>query len=124
MDKEQASLLGGAPDLLARVAALRAASDEASPVWAMDFSSRDGQDAVFIRPKPNIPPQQVEVELAVVEGDAAGERVAQDVAAAFDYGAGAVIEPGHITRVDNEALAALKLPWDKVGMVLRPACWQ
>ncbi|KOV87613.1 hypothetical protein [Nocardia sp. NRRL S-836] len=118
LGKEEALLLGGAPDLLARVCALGAVSDEASPVWAMDFSSRDGQDSVYIRPKPNIPPQQVQVALAVAEGDAAGERVAQDVAAAFDYGAGAVIEPGHITRVDNEALAALNLPWDKVGMVL------
>lgn len=118
LGKEEAVLLGGAPDLLARVSALRATSDEASPVWAMDFSSRDGQDSVFIRPKPNVPPQQVEVELTVAEGDAAGERVARDVAAAFDYGAGAVIEPGYITRVDNEALATLKLPWDKVGMVL------
>lgn len=118
LNQEKAALLGGAPDLLARVSTLRGRADELSPVWALDFTSRNGQDTVVIRPKPNIPPQRIQVEFTVAEDDPAGAELTRAVTAALHYGAGAVIEPGFITHVDNEAIAALNLPWDQVGMVL------
>lgn len=117
LGKEQAVLLGGAPDLVSRVSALRARTDELSPVWALDFESRNGCDTITIRPKPNIPPQRLDVHLTV-EDNAAGAHVTEAVTAALHYGVGAVIEPGHITHVDNEALDALNLPWDQIGMTL------
>jgi hypothetical protein len=118
LGQEQAGLVGGVPDLLKRLDVLRSRSDELSPVWGLDFASRGGQNSVFVRLKPGSPPQRIEVHLDVVDDDPAGSAVTEAVAAALQYGSGAVIEPGYINRVDNEAITALNLPWEQVAMVL------
>lgn len=118
LGQEQAGLLGGAPDLMARLEVLRSRVDELSPVWGMDFASRDGVDGVTVRLKPDSPPQHVVVHIDIPDGDPRGSEVAEAVAAALHYGSGTVVDPGYISHVDNDALAALHLPWEQVAMVL------
>ncbi|MEV7099792.1 hypothetical protein AB0M80_43970 [Amycolatopsis sp. NPDC051045] len=118
LGQEQAGLLGGVPDLLKRLEVLRSRSDELSPVWGLDFASRGGQNSVFVHLKPGSLPQHVEVHLDVENDDPVGPAVTEAIAAALHYGSGTVIEPGYINRVDNEAIAALNLPWGQVAMVL------
>ncbi|GAA2679729.1 MULTISPECIES: hypothetical protein [Actinosynnema] len=116
--QEQAGLVGGVPDLPKRLDVLRSRSDEFSPVWGLDFASRGGQNSVFVHLKQASPPQRIEIHLGVVDDDPAGPAVTEAVAAALHYGSGTVIEPGYINRVDNEAITALNLPWEQMGMVL------
>lgn len=118
LGQEQAGLVNGVPDLLKRLEVLRSRSDELSPVWGLDFASCGGQNSVFVRLKPGSPPQRIEVHLDVVDDDPAGSAMTEAVATALHYGSGAVIEPGYINRVDNEAITALNLPWEQVAMVL------
>jgi hypothetical protein len=116
--QEQAGLLGGVPDLTARLEVLRNRVDELSPVWGMDFGSRDGIEGVTVRLKPGSPPQRLVVHIDIPEDDPRGAEVAEAVAAAVHYGSGTVVNPGYISRADNDALAALHLPWDQVAIVL------
>ncbi|WNV84713.1 hypothetical protein [Umezawaea sp. Da 62-37] len=118
LGQEQAGLLGGVPDLLKRLDVLSSRSDELSPIWGLDFASRGGRNEVFVRLKPGSPPQRIEVHLDVEEDDPAGPAMTEAITTALHYGSGTVIEPGHINRVDNEAITALNLPWEQVAMVL------
>ncbi|UUV32355.1 hypothetical protein NQK81_02555 [Amycolatopsis roodepoortensis] len=118
LHQEQAGLLGGVPDLAKRLNVLSARADELSPIWGLDFSTRGGQNSVFVRLKPGVPPQRIEVHLDTVEDDPAGSALTEAMSDALHYGAGTVIEPGSITRVDNEAITSLNLPWEQVAMVL------
>ncbi|RSM80480.1 hypothetical protein DL991_10145 [Amycolatopsis sp. WAC 01375] len=117
LHQEQAAMTGGVPDLLKRLTVLSTRADELSPIWGVDFASRGGRNEVSVRLQEGIPPQHIEVHLDVPD-DPAGSAVTGDVAAALHYGSGTVIEPGCITRVENEAISALNLPWQQVAMVL------
>lgn len=116
--EEQAALLGGAPDLRDRLEVLRGRVDEVSPIWGVNFASRgDRQDiAVFL--KRDSLPQHVVVHLNVDDDDPASALTYAAVTRAVEYGSGTVVEPGYITHVDNDALRALNLPWERVAMVL------
>lgn len=118
LSEEQAALLGGAPDLQSRLEVLRGRVDELSPVWGMNFVSHRSRQDVAVYPKPGSPPQRLVVHLDVNADDPHGEQTHAAVTDAVEYGTGTVVEPGYITRVDNAALTALKLPWDQVAMVL------
>ncbi|RLK58395.1 hypothetical protein [Actinokineospora cianjurensis] len=115
---EQAALLGGVPDLVARLAAMGRRVEEASPIWGVDFAWLDGRAAVTVRPRPTAPPQHITVHCDPAADDPDGEQLTAAVTDAIGYGSGLVLEPGRITRVDNAALAALGLPWEQVGMRL------
>jgi hypothetical protein len=116
--EEQAALLGGAPDLQARLEVLRGRVDALSPVWGMNFVSHGDRQSIGVFPKPGGSPQRVVVHLDVNADDPRSASTYAAVTDAVDYGTGTVIEPGFITCVDNDALAALSLPWEQAGMVL------
>lgn len=118
LHKEQAALLGGAPDLLARLQVLRGRVDELSPIWGMNFVSHGDRHGLAVFPKPSSPPQRIVVHLDINDEDPADVRTHAAVTDAIAFGADAVVEPGYITHVDNDALVALNLPWEQVGMVL------
>ena len=118
LNQEGAALLGGAPDLQARLRALRGRVDELSPVWGLDFASRSGQQAMAVYPKPGSPSQHLVVHLDIPADDPQGAETTARVTAAVEYGTGAVVEPGFISRVDNDALAELNLPWKQMALVL------
>ncbi|WP_162788428.1 hypothetical protein [Amycolatopsis albispora] len=72
LHQEQAGLLGGVPDLLKRLDVLRSRAEELSPIWGLDFASRAGQSAVFVRLKSGSPAQHIEVHVDVEDDDPAG----------------------------------------------------
>ncbi|MPY99974.1 MAG: hypothetical protein GEU97_18690 [Actinophytocola sp.] len=63
--EEQAALLGGAPDLRARLEVLGDRVDEPSPMWGINFASCGDQQGIVVFPKPSSPPQRVVVHLDV-----------------------------------------------------------
>lgn len=58
------------------------------------------------------------VHLGVNADDQSSAPTHAAVTDAVVYGTGTVVERGYITRADNDALAALNLPWEQVAVIL------
>lgn len=118
--EEQADLVGGVRDLLARGAALDALGSTLSHVWDARRIPRSDDVVVAVSSKPGARPEDLEinVELRVSPENPETALMRAAVDKAMAYGGQVAVPAQYLARIDNRHLEALKLPWGKVDVII------
>jgi hypothetical protein len=115
---EQADLVGGVPDLVKRQEALMLKANGLSPFWRVRYLPTESGAIVTVFPKPDAPPQQVNVQLVFPDDDPEALALQRVVENALRYGSAAIVPPANIARIHCASLDALNLPLDQMSMII------